>query len=403
MIAIRQIAAAESQSLFQSLLPLIGVIIGWILKSGTDLLTATFKERATRRKCTFYLLRAWKALLDYETFLSLVMSIRPAIDEYESERGAFAKRFLAKVADDKDSLVTGVDMLASIDPIAAAQLDSAIKNIRHALESTFSAVTTQDPYNYLEAMNTHNDLIEATLSQFEAMGCRLADRSGFLQARKVRRWFAACRQGVDSTEEIVAFRGRIRHASEPTYKLTVTGVPSDVLRRTFTDAIEWHKAKWVATAFALRRDGEMPGLGIVFDNFEAGKRIFARWVAQVGQADEKEQIGVSIVEGPIRGEPDGYTVLIYYDAEPVDEKLAKMHRMISPYGAPNLQEFKGSYSAAGSYILFPAINDPKRFLEAESSLGIKKKRIRFAEASRIEPRDTEYLAIGRSGTQKPNS
>ena len=39
--------------LLQSLLALIGVIVGWFLKSGTDFLTASHRERVTRRKCTF--------------------------------------------------------------------------------------------------------------------------------------------------------------------------------------------------------------------------------------------------------------------------------------------------------------------------------------------------------------
>src|SRR4051812_2141348 len=130
------------------LLPLLGVIVGWLLKSGTELLTATYKERATRRKCTFYLLRAWKALLDYERFVSLVTSRRPDVNEYEPLRASFASRFLSRISEDKESLATGVDMLASIDPTAAAQLDNTIKNIRQAVRSGFAEVIRDNPHAY---------------------------------------------------------------------------------------------------------------------------------------------------------------------------------------------------------------------------------------------------------------
>jgi len=97
---------SEIMSAFQILLPLIGIVVGWMLKSATDLLTASHRERATRRKCTFYLLRAWKALLDYERFVSLVTSSQPDVEEYEPQRRSFAARFLSRIAEDKDSLVT---------------------------------------------------------------------------------------------------------------------------------------------------------------------------------------------------------------------------------------------------------------------------------------------------------
>jgi hypothetical protein len=173
------------------LLPIIGVVIGWMLKSATDFLTASHRERATRRKCTFYLLRAWKALLDYDRFVCLATSLQPDIGNYEPMRQSFAARFLSRIAEDQDSLVTGVDMLASIDPTAAAQLDNTIKNIREALKPGFSSAPETDPHGYIVAMNSHNDLIDWTLSDFQTMAEKLAARSGFFQKRKISRWIQA--------------------------------------------------------------------------------------------------------------------------------------------------------------------------------------------------------------------
>jgi hypothetical protein len=195
---------------FDSFLPLIGVVIGWILKSGTDFLASSYRERIARRKCTFYLLRAWKALLDYERVIRLLTSNRPAVDEYEPMRAHFAARLLSRLTEDKDSLATGVDMLASVDPTAAAQLDNTLKNIKWGVESGFAQVIESDPAAYVEAMNSHNDLIDWTLSDFQDMAERLAKRSGFLQKRKVSKWFLArIEGGKEFTDGIKSFEDRL--------------------------------------------------------------------------------------------------------------------------------------------------------------------------------------------------
>jgi len=162
----------------------------------------------TRRKCTFYLLRAWKALLDYERVVRLLTSRRPDVEEYEPMREHFAARLLSRLTEDKDSLATGVDMLASVDPTAAAQLDNTLKNIRVVVESGFADVIQTDPAAYVEAMNSHNDLIDWTLSDFQEMAEKLAKRSGFFQKRKLSEWFQArieggkeFKDGIKSFEE----------------------------------------------------------------------------------------------------------------------------------------------------------------------------------------------------------
>jgi hypothetical protein len=187
----------------ESLLPLIGVVIGWVLVSGKDLVTHSIKERSLARKCTFYLLRAWKALLDYERLISFITRQRPDVDAYEPMRDRFAKRFLARIAEDQDSLATGVETLASIDPTAAAQLDNTIKNIRFALEEDFSDIVQGDPEAYVELMNSHNGLIDWTLSDFQMMAEKLASKSGFFQKRNVSAWFQA---RIDGGQE---FKGGI--------------------------------------------------------------------------------------------------------------------------------------------------------------------------------------------------
>ena len=382
-----------------------------MLKSGTDFLTASHRERATRRKCSFYLLRAWKALLDYERFVSLVTSSRPDVEEYEPLRESFAAQFLSRIAEDKDSLVTGVDMLASIDPTAAAQLDNTIKNIRQLLRPGFSELIKNDPHAYVEAMNSHNDLIDWTLSDFEEMAERLAKRSGFFQKRKVSAWFEARREGSQEFKDTCAsFEQRLQQRKA---KASITNNTPKAFLQIFTDPVEWDKAKWSGTVFIYDQEGlrkQIPGLGIGFVDFDAGKHIFAGWMKRVGRSDEFEEIRVSIIEGQIPGKPDGYTVLISSNPEntirrkqqtdpdfkPTDIMLvSRMHRMNPSPGSPNLRMFKKAFNDFGFYRLFPAHVVNNQIQDMDLSLYIEKREIHFVHTSEIKPSDPEQAVFAK--------
>ena len=142
------------------LLPLIGVLLGWLLTTGRDAYISRQKERATFRKCTFYLLRAWKALLDYERAVTFLTASQPSVESYEPTHSHFAELFIDRISEDKDSLQTGIEMLASVDPTGAVQLDNTVKNIRRVLKDDFAELLQRDPVAYVEVMNRHNGLID---------------------------------------------------------------------------------------------------------------------------------------------------------------------------------------------------------------------------------------------------
>src|SRR5437667_2301679 len=396
------------------LLPLIGVVVGWMLKAGTDFLTASHRERATRRKCTFYLLRAWKALLDYERFVSLATSSRPDVEEYEPLRASFAARFLSRIAEDKESLVTGVEMLASIDPTAAVQLDNTIKNIRQVVRPGFSELIRNDPHRYIEAMNQHNDLIDWTLSDFEDMAERLAKRSGFLQKRKVAAWFRARRKGSEEFKaEFASFERRVQERKAKASENSTVSTSPKAFLQIFTDPIEWDKAKWSGTVFIYDPEGQkkqIPGLGIGFVDFDAGKQIFEGWIKRVGHIDKFEEIRVSIIEGPLPGKPDGYTVLISSNPEntirrkqqtdpefkPTDIMLlSNMHRMNPSAGSQNLEKFKRAFKDFEFYRLFPAHVANYQIEDMDVSLYVEKREIHFVHTSEIKPGDPEYAVFAK--------
>jgi hypothetical protein len=78
----------------------------------------------------------------------------------------------------------------------------------------------------------------------------------------------------------------------------------------------WDAARWCATAFVHDTFGERPPcLGIVFEDMEAGRRIFAEWRRLLGRVDKHEQLRIALVEGDIPGKPAGYTVHVSSDPE----------------------------------------------------------------------------------------
>jgi hypothetical protein len=306
-------------------------------------------------------------------------------------------------------------MLATIDPTAAAQLDNTVKNIREALDPGFLEFVKNDPHTYVEAMNSHNDLIDWTLSDFEDMAERLARRSGFCQKRKVSNWFEARRKGSEEyKDEFAKFRQRLgeRKAKAAENPKNTAENPKALLQ-IFTDPTEWDEAKWSGTVFLYDPDGgrkQIPGLGIGFADFDAGKRIFEGWIKRVGHRDEFEEIRVSIVEGPISGKPDGYTVLISSNPENTIRRkqqtnpdfqpekimlLSRLHRMTPTPGSPNLRMFRQAYEDFGFYKLFPAHLGENRILDMDLSLSIEKREIHFAYASEIKANDPEQAVFAK--------
>src|SRR2546426_7811084 len=147
---------------------------------------------------------------------------------------------------------------------------------------------------------------------------------------------------------------------------------SDAMLFCLPDPAEWAAAKWRATVFfyaACPEPDQLPGLGIAFLNFDAGKKIFDGWLKRLGHVDIANELRVSIVEGPVPSDPSGYTVLIstnpltHDDGRPFDHpannvtrfiRFSQMNRMNPVPGSPHLHMFKQHFAKAKRFRLFPA-------------------------------------------------
>ena len=186
----------------------------------------------------------------------------------------------------------------------------------------------------------------------------------------------------------------------------------DTLIQAFIDPQEWAAAKWAATVFSyhLPRDmgGEPPGVGLAFENFDAGKKIFDGWIERLGHVDVHEELRLSIIEGPVPSEADGYTVFVSSNPlhtiarkQKLDPnfnpvrfiRLSQMNRMYPAPDSPHLRLFKIHFARVRRYRLFPAHFQGSEIKAVDSSSSIEKRELNLFNASDLKPEDLEYAAV----------
>lgn len=171
----------------------------------------------------------------------------------------------------------------------------------------------------------------------------------------------------------------------------------------------WNKAKWSATFF-LEQEGQSPTLGIAFRNEAQGRKIFQQWRDRYGASDEKEELRVAIIEGPIDGEEDGYSVHLTQDPDVLRSRMAELgqaedgdiylmvsriNRMTPADGLKNLLRFKERFNEFKEYRFAPGVVSPDgRDLKPIPELGITKRRLIFKDVSEIGQNDPDMVVLG---------
>ncbi len=121
----------------------------------------------------------------------------------------------------------------------------------------------------------------------------------------------------------------------------------------------WNEAEWAATAY-ICVPNYIPMLILGFKNASAAKRIFEEWQSKFGQADQDEELRVSIVTGISRRHPFHYKVKVSSNLKRKHLSRGNHAMLISrfqhmqPPDLNNLNGFITSYRQAGSYYLLPA-------------------------------------------------
>lgn len=170
----------------------------------------------------------------------------------------------------------------------------------------------------------------------------------------------------------------------------------------------WDRAKWRAVFFMFA-EGVPPTVGFGFKNGDVGKEIFREWREGYGENDELELIRLSIVEGPIPGLYDGYTVNIGPNI-PEQAKLAKksgtfgdpnmfmaisrLQRMPKANQSGQLETFKQLYKKHKTYWLMPAtLSEDGTQLNPHEELAIRKGQIFFRQSDEIGKHDIDRVVF----------
>lgn len=164
----------------------------------------------------------------------------------------------------------------------------------------------------------------------------------------------------------------------------------------------WDRAKWKGLGFAFREEEPpIPGLVLVFEDMEAGKKIFRGWRKRVGQNDEADLIGVTLILGIERKKPFNYRVAIGLNEKALNRKLTDttfftlVYRMqdMAPRNATYVQQFIQEYERAGRYFIAPGQMSAGAGPYA-SNLEIDKKELRVVHAWQIGENDPIRVALG---------
>lgn len=181
-----------------------------------------------------------------------------------------------------------------------------------------------------------------------------------------------------------------------------------------TSAIDmelWNAAKWSATFFVITDDSP-PILGIAFRHEEQARKIFEGWRERFGNADDEDELRIAVIEGPIEGEEDGYSVHICLNPDAVIKRMtemgmqreadlflmvSRMNRMNPANGMENLERFKVSLEKHKEYLLTPGVlsADAKK-LRYFSELGIIKRQVVFTHSSKVGPNDPDVVVTRRN-------
>ena len=175
----------------------------------------------------------------------------------------------------------------------------------------------------------------------------------------------------------------------------------DIYFQSLIDVELWDSAGWKGTAFLHDPSGtEPPGLGFLFDDINAGKRIFSGWRDRVGRVDEYEEIRVSIIRGEILGLPPGYSLHVSSDplhsARRAGDKgvaldfltavvLSRIKRMTPNPGSPHLGQFEKDFAKCQRYLLVPVSSKGT----SEFEFSIEKHEIHLRQASEIRADDVD--------------
>jgi hypothetical protein len=171
----------------------------------------------------------------------------------------------------------------------------------------------------------------------------------------------------------------------------------------------WDVARWRGIGVAIPHGTQpVPELTLLFENYEAGEKIFRGWKKHVGEIDREEWIGITIITGTDKDFPAHYRTAISVGNDFLlnqrnhARQFMYVFRMqdMTPSDNANLSCFIKYFADSGCYRLSLAQMSNSRFMPYDGNqYSIMKKKIRIVPAWEIGPNDPASAAIG--GIENP--
>ena len=170
----------------------------------------------------------------------------------------------------------------------------------------------------------------------------------------------------------------------------------------------WDAAQWKGLAFTFARyPDDVPEMHFVFDDIEAGRKIFRGWLKRFGTVDRDDTIGLTLVSGVDRDHPDWYRLAVgYRDADVLDSGARRLgfstrYLEMTPCDSHNLEQFLQRYQRLGRYRIAPMDRQAAgRVVQiTHPEISIEKRLLKIVPAWTLGPDD--FLRIALPGITDP--
>ncbi len=164
----------------------------------------------------------------------------------------------------------------------------------------------------------------------------------------------------------------------------------------------WDASRWKGLAYTFARGpDDVPEIHFLFEDIEAGRKIFRGWLRRFGAVDRDETIGLTLVTGVDHEHPDRYRLAVSYrNADVLDARVqflgfpVRFHEM-SPRDSRNLDQFLERYRRLGRYRIAPMERPAADYVvqTGRPGISIEKRVLKIVPAWKIGPDDFMRAAL----------